>query len=60
MAYLYDQPFKLYQNIYLSQLDFRPLKSIILEWDTLDLLFNNDDELLDEAVLSVFFRPRRF
>ena len=30
MAYLYHQPFKLYQNIYLSQLGFRPLKSIVL------------------------------
>lgn len=43
MSYLYNQPFKLYQNIYLSHLDFRPLKPIILERDTAKLLFNNDD-----------------
>lgn len=43
MSYLYPQPFKLYQNIYLSHLDFRPLKPIILERDTSKLLFNNDD-----------------
>lgn len=46
MSYLYDQPFKLYQNIYLSNLDFRPLRSIIIERDTVDLLFNNDDEYM--------------
>lgn len=46
MSYLYDQPFKLYQNIYLSNLDFRPLRSIIIERDTADLLFNNDDEYM--------------
>ena len=46
MSYLYDQPFNLYQNIYLSHLDFRPLRSIIIERDTVDLLFNNDDEYM--------------
>lgn len=46
MSYLYDQPFKLYQNIYLSNLDFRPLKPIVIERDTVDLLFNNDDEYM--------------
>ena len=43
MSYLYDKPFKLYQNIYLSHLDFRPLKFVIIERDTSQLLFNNDD-----------------
>jgi hypothetical protein len=43
MSYLYDQPFKLYQNIYLSHLDFRPLKPVIIERDTSQLVFNNDD-----------------
>ncbi|MEO1651905.1 MAG: S41 family peptidase, partial [Bacteroidota bacterium] len=43
MAYLYDQPFKLYQHIYQSHIDFRPLKPFILERDTSQLLFNNDD-----------------
>ena len=43
MSYLYDQPFKLYQNIYLSHLDFRPLKPIVIERDTSQLVFNNDD-----------------
>lgn len=46
MTYLYDRPFKLYQNIYLSHLDFRPLRSIIIERDSVDLLFNNDDEYM--------------
>jgi hypothetical protein len=46
MSYLYDHPFKLYQNIYLSHLDFRPLKDIIIERDTSKLLFNNDDEYM--------------
>jgi len=46
MSYLHDQPFKLYQNIYLSHLDFRPLRSIIIERDTVDLFFNNDDEYM--------------
>lgn len=43
MSYLYDQPFKLYENIYLSHLDFRPLKNIIVERDISNLMFNNDD-----------------
>lgn len=43
MSYLFDKPFKLYENIYLSHLDFRPLKNIIIERDTSQLLFNNDD-----------------
>ena len=46
MSYLYDQPFKLYQNIYLSHLDFRPLKPVIIERDTAALLFNNSDEYM--------------
>ena len=46
MSYLYDKPFKLYQNIYLSHLDFRPLKEIIIERDPKDLLFNNDDQYM--------------
>jgi len=46
MSYLYNQPFKLYQNIYLSHLDFRPLKHIIVERDTSSLLFNNDDKYM--------------
>ncbi|MEL6557357.1 MAG: S41 family peptidase [Bacteroidota bacterium] len=46
MSYLYDQPFKLYENIYQSNIDFRPLKQIILERDTSQLLFNNDDEYM--------------
>jgi len=46
MSYLYDKPFRLYQNIYLSHLDFRPLKSVIMERDTFALLFNNDDEYM--------------
>ncbi|OJJ15361.1 hypothetical protein BKI52_38760 [marine bacterium AO1-C] len=43
MAYLYNKPFKLYQHIYQSHIDFRPLKPIIVERDTSKLLFNNDD-----------------
>jgi hypothetical protein len=46
MSYLYHKPFKLYQNIYLSHLDFRPLKPIIIERDTASLLFKNDDEYM--------------
>jgi hypothetical protein len=46
MSYLYDKPFKLYQNIYLSHLDFRPLKHLVVERDTSNLLFNNDDEYM--------------
>lgn len=46
MSYLYDKPFRLYQNIYLSHLDFRPLKPVIIERDTSALLFNNDDEYM--------------
>lgn len=43
MSYLYNKSFKLYQNIYISHLDFRPLKPVIIERDTAALLFNNDD-----------------
>lgn len=46
MSYLFDKPYKLYQNIYLSNLDFRPLQPVIIERDTADLLFNNDDEYM--------------
>ena len=46
MSYLYDQPFKLYQNIYISRLDFRPLKPVIIERDTAKLLFNNNDNYM--------------
>lgn len=46
ISYLYDKPFKLYQNIYLSKTDFRPLKPVIIERDTSQLLFNNDDEYM--------------
>lgn len=46
ISYLYDKPFKLYQNIYLSKMDFRPLKPVIIERDTSQLLFNNDDEYM--------------
>lgn len=46
ISYLYDQPFKLYQNIYVSRLDYRPLKPIIhaAEKDTSRLLDKNEDE----------------
>ena len=46
MSYLYNKPFKLYQNIYVSRLDFRPLKPIIFaaEKDTSKLLDKNEDE----------------
>ncbi|NII27677.1 hypothetical protein HB364_21520 [Pseudoflavitalea sp. X16] len=46
MSYLYDQPFRLYQHIYLSHLDFRPLRQVIIERDTSNLLFNNDDSYM--------------
>ncbi len=46
ISYLYNKPFKLYQNIYLSHLDFRPLKHVIIERDTSKLLYNNDDEYM--------------
>jgi hypothetical protein len=46
MSYLYDKPFRLYQNIYLSHLDFRRLKPVIMERDTAKLLFDNDDEYM--------------
>ncbi|MES2850074.1 MAG: S41 family peptidase [Bacteroidota bacterium] len=46
MSYLYNKPFKLYQNIYVSRLDYRPLKPIIFasEKDTTKLLDKNEDE----------------
>ena len=46
MSYLYDKPFNLYENIYLSHLDFRPLKNLIIERDTSNLVFGNDDEYM--------------
>ncbi|MEM7379803.1 MAG: S41 family peptidase [Bacteroidota bacterium] len=46
ISYLSDKPYKLYQNIYLSNLDFRPLKEVIIERDSADFLFNNDDEYM--------------
>ncbi|NAS12155.1 S41 family peptidase [Poritiphilus flavus] len=46
ISYLFDKPYKLYQNIYLSNLDFRPLKHVIIERDSADFLFNNDDEYM--------------
>lgn len=46
ISYLYDQPYQLYQSIYQSHLDFRPLKDVIMERDTAQLLFNNDDEYM--------------
>jgi hypothetical protein len=46
ISYLYNKPFKLYQNIYLSHLDFRPLRQVIIERDTSDLVFKNDDEYM--------------
>jgi hypothetical protein len=46
ISYLHNQPFKLYQNIYLSHLDFSALKPIILERDTAQLVFNNEDEYM--------------
>jgi C-terminal processing protease CtpA/Prc len=46
MSYLYNKPFKLYENIYVSRLDYRPLKEVIAvnEKDTSRLLDNNEDE----------------
>ncbi|NEU07476.1 hypothetical protein GZH53_04030 [Flavihumibacter sp. R14] len=46
ISYLYNKPFRLYQNILLSHLDFRPLKNVIIERDTSNLFFNNDDEYM--------------
>jgi hypothetical protein len=46
ISYLYNNPFKLYQNIYLSHLDFRPLRKVIIERDTSSLVYNNDDEYM--------------
>jgi hypothetical protein len=46
ISYLYDKPFKLYENIYLSHLDFRPLRHLIIERDTSNLLYSNDDEYM--------------
>jgi hypothetical protein len=54
ISYLYDQPFKLYQNIYLSHLDFRLLKQVIMERDTSKLLFNNDDEYMRKINDNLF------
>jgi hypothetical protein len=46
MSYLYNQPFKLYENIYVSRLDYRPLKPVLntAEKDTSDLVDKNEDE----------------
>lgn len=46
MSYLYPQPFKLYQNIYVSRLDYSPLKSVLnlTEKDTATLVDKNEDE----------------
>lgn len=46
ISYLYNQPFKLYQNIYVSRLDYRPLKPVLFtaEKDTTRLLDKNEDE----------------
>ena len=46
MSYLSREPFRLYQSIYLSHLDFRPLRQIIIERDTSKLLFDNSDEYM--------------
>lgn len=46
ISYLYHRPFKLYQNIYISHLDFSPLAPVIIERDTTNLVFNNDDEYM--------------
>jgi hypothetical protein len=46
MSYLAREPFKLYQNIYLSHLDFKPLQPIIIERDTSKLVFDNSDEYM--------------
>lgn len=46
ISYLYNKPFKLYENIYVSRLDYRPLKSILntAEKDTSNLVDKNEDE----------------
>ncbi|RYF92068.1 MAG: hypothetical protein EOO00_07650, partial [Chitinophagaceae bacterium] len=46
MSYLFSQPFRLYEHIYVSRLDYRPLKPIIhaAEKDTSRLLDNNEDQ----------------
>ncbi|GGH21014.1 peptidase S41 [Dyadobacter endophyticus] len=46
ISYLSKRPFKLYQNIFLSHLDFRPLREVIIERDTSKLLFDNSDEYM--------------
>jgi len=46
ISYLSDQPYKLYAHILQSHLDWRPLKSVIMERDTSQLVFNNDDEYM--------------
>jgi hypothetical protein len=45
ISYLYPKPFKLYQHIYVSRLDYRPLKAILntAEKDTSRLLDKNED-----------------
>jgi len=46
LSYLCPTPFKLYQNVFLSHLDFRPLAPVVVERDRAQLLFNNDDEYM--------------
>ena len=46
MSYLSVQPYKLYEHIFLSHLDYRPLKDYIIERDSIDLVFNNDDQYM--------------
>ncbi|MEM8892211.1 MAG: S41 family peptidase, partial [Bacteroidota bacterium] len=60
MSYLYGKPFKLYQNIYLSHLDFRPLKEIIIERDPKDLLFNNDDEYMRKISSNLWINNYKY
>ncbi len=60
MSYLYDHPFKLYQNIYLSHLDFRPLRPVIIERDTADMLFNNDDEYMRKLTQNLWINNYQY
>lgn len=60
ISYLYDKPFKLYQNIYLSHLDYRPLKEVIIERDLKDLLFNNDDEYMRKISSDLWVNNYRY
>jgi len=60
ISYLYSQPFKLYQNFYQSHIDFRPLKEVILERDTAQLLFNNDDEYMRKLTGDLWINNYKF